>query len=60
MALQIDPNMCSLCGDCKPVCPTRSVLKTHGIYMINPETCTECDGEPRCLDECASGSIFAL
>ena len=57
MAMMIDPDACSLCGDCKPVCPTRSVLKKSGIYSINPETCTECDGDPACLAECASGAI---
>jgi MinD superfamily P-loop ATPase len=60
MAMMIDADSCSVCGDCKPVCPTSSVVKVKGVYSINPDTCNECDGDPQCLAECASGSIVPL
>ena len=58
MAMMIDAVNCSLCSDCKPICPTKSVMEVNGVFSINPETCNECDGDPRCLAECASGCIY--
>jgi len=60
MAMAIDPDSCSICGDCKPVCPTGAVIKSKGIFSIDPAVCDECDGDPSCLAECASGSIHPL
>jgi ferredoxin len=37
------------------VCPTDSIKPFKGVYAIDPETCTECEGEfdtPQCLDVC--------
>lgn len=58
MAMKIIQAECTSCGDCKPVCPTQSITDKGGIYKINAETCTECDGEsdtPKCLDACPAG-----
>jgi len=55
MALQIVRDVCTACGDCESVCPTKSIEAWKGVYRINPETCTECDGDfdvPQCLDVC--------
>ena len=55
MALQIVRDVCTACGDCEPVCPTRSITPSKGIYKIDVATCTECDGDfdmPHCLDVC--------
>jgi len=41
--------------DCEPVCPTKSITPFKGVYKIDAETCTECEGEfdmPQCLDAC--------
>jgi ferredoxin len=41
-----------------PVCPTQSITDKGGIYKINVDTCTECEGEhdsPACLDACPAG-----
>ena len=50
---------CSQCGDCKPVCPTRSISEKNGAFSIDPNSCTECDGDPECLNICSSGCICA-
>lgn len=55
MALKIVQAECTSCGDCKPVCPTKSITDKGGIFKINPETCTECEGEfdePQCVAVC--------
>ena len=51
---------CTACGDCKPVCPTKSISSGKVFYKIDAATCTECDGHndsPLCVDVCPSGCI---
>jgi len=41
-----------------PVCPTNSITEKGGIYKVNKDTCTECEGEadsPKCMDTCSAG-----
>lgn len=55
MALHINAKECTACGDCEPVCPTQSVYPHKGLFAINADTCTECEGEydvPQCQDVC--------
>lgn len=55
MAYTIDRNVCTACGDCEPLCPTNSITPYKGVYAINAETCTECEGEfdmPQCVEAC--------
>jgi ferredoxin len=55
MAMQIVRSACTACGDCEPVCPTQSIKPWKGIFRIDAETCTECEGEydsPQCLAAC--------
>ena len=47
-------------GDCKPVCPTKSISSGKIYFKIDVGTCTECEGEsdsPMCVDVCPSGCI---
>ena len=58
MALKIIADLCTACGDCEPECPTASIKPKKGVYFINPDSCTECDGEfdsPQCLSACPAG-----
>ncbi|WP_404417614.1 4Fe-4S binding protein [Marinospirillum sp.] len=54
MAMKIDPDVCTACGDCEVECPTVSITPKNGVYAINPKTCDECvdEGEPRCVPVC--------
>jgi len=38
----IDNYECTVCGDCKPVCPTDSISLQGGIYVIDAERRNEC------------------
>jgi len=64
MAMTIDLDQCTSCGDCEPVCPTQSIKVIKGSYRIVAETCTECEGEyedPQCFAVCPmEGSILPL
>lgn len=58
MAMKIIQAECASCGDCAAVCPTKSIVEKGGIFKINADTCTECEGEydsPKCQDTCPSG-----
>ncbi len=60
MAMKIDPDTCTACGDCKPICPTKSISAGKIFFSINAGTCNECDGEndsPMCANVCPSGAI---
>jgi ferredoxin len=60
MAVAIDKSLCTACGDCEPVCPTSSISPKKGVFAVNPDTCTECDGEaefPKCMEVCMDDCI---
>jgi ferredoxin len=54
MAMKIDPDVCTACGDCEPECPTVSISMKKGLVVINPSSCDECvdEGAPRCVAVC--------
>lgn len=55
MAMMIVADICTACGDCEPECPTNAISPKKGVYAINPDTCTECEGvhdTPKCLEVC--------
>ncbi|MGR8933402.1 MAG: 4Fe-4S binding protein [Gammaproteobacteria bacterium] len=42
MALYISAAECISCGDCAPVCPTRSITEGAFGFKIDKRTCNEC------------------
>jgi len=63
MAMTIDSDTCTACGDCKPICPTKSIKSGKVFFTIDAGTCNECDGEndsPMCVNVCPSGAINPL
>lgn len=62
MALYINED-CINCGACEPECPTESITEGEEIYIIDPNTCVECEGHfdsPRCIEVCPVECIFKL
>jgi len=55
MAYKINPDLCTSCDDCLPDCPTASISVKKGMYTINANECTECEGDfdkPQCVKVC--------
>ena len=54
MALMITDE-CINCDVCEPQCPNDAISMGESIYVIDPESCTECVGhhdEPQCKVVC--------
>jgi ferredoxin len=54
MAMTINEE-CIACGACLPECPTESISEGDTIYLINADTCVECEGHfdsPQCVSVC--------
>ena len=54
MALMINGN-CVNCTVCMPECPNEAISPGDGIFVIDPNKCTECIGhydESQCIDIC--------
>jgi ferredoxin len=46
---------CIVCGACEDECPTGAVSLGNGIFVVDPERCTECVGYSatrKCVDIC--------
>ena len=55
MAMTIDLDECTSCGDCEPECPTGAIIDGAMGFEINAAKCTECDDDPdsiRCVEAC--------
>ena len=60
MALTINGD-CINCAVCEPECPNSAISEGDGIYMIDPDRCTECVGhfaESQCIDVCPVDCII--
>lgn len=54
MALMITEE-CINCDVCEPECPNGALSQGDGIYIIDPDSCTECVGHfdaPQCVEVC--------
>lgn len=62
MAYQILED-CINCDACRPECPTDSITAGPDIYMIDGETCVECEGyfdEPQCVALCPIDCVVPI
>lgn len=54
MSLMIT-NECIACDACRDECPNYAIEEADPIYIIDPDSCTECVGhfdEPQCIAVC--------
>lgn len=59
MALYITDD-CTNCTACEPECPNNAISEGDGIYVIDPDKCTECVGhfeESQCVLVCPVNCI---
>jgi ferredoxin len=55
MAYKIVEMNCTGCSACEPVCPNEAIYEKKGLFAIDPDKCTECEGfydEPQCAAVC--------
>jgi ferredoxin len=48
-------NECIACDACRDECPNYAIEEADPIYIIDPDSCTECVGhfdEPQCIAVC--------
>ncbi len=54
MALIINDD-CINCAVCEPECPNSAITSGDGIFVVDPDRCTECVGyfsDSQCTDVC--------
>ncbi|MDR3493898.1 MAG: 4Fe-4S dicluster domain-containing protein [Ancalomicrobiaceae bacterium] len=44
MAFKIVVSQCTVCGACEFECPSGAIRFKGDTYVIDPKTCTECEG----------------
>jgi len=59
MAMKINADECTACGDCAADCPTSAIVNKGAYFKINADKCNECDGAEiqKCADVCAANCI---
>ncbi len=46
---------CIACGSCEAECPVSAISEGDPIFLIDANTCVECEGHydaPRCVETC--------
>ena len=56
MAVTIDGERCTGCGECVEVCPVEGIKLTDGVAIVDEDTCVECGV---CTDACPQEAITA-
>jgi len=54
MAYQIISS-CTNCYACQPLCPSKAIFEAKPHFLIDPNQCTECEGDfadPQCVNIC--------
>ena len=59
MAMKINSDECTACGDCAAECPNSAIVNKGAYFKINADKCNECDGLDfqKCADTCAANCI---
>ncbi|HMA99917.1 MAG TPA: 4Fe-4S binding protein [Spirochaetota bacterium] len=56
MAVKINQEKCTGCGDCVDVCPSEALKVEGDKCQVDVDECTDCEA---CIDECPEGAISA-
>ena len=59
MAMRITED-CINCGACEPECPVNAISEGEEIYVIDADTCVECEGyfdSPQCVEVCPVDAV---
>ena len=54
MAVEVNQEKCTACGQCVEICPVEAITMNEGQISINQDDCSECGA---CESECPSGAI---
>ena len=54
MALKIDIEMCSACGECVEACPSDALTLKNVDLTVDDDACSECGA---CESECQQGAL---
>lgn len=59
MAMKINTDACTACGDCALVCPNQAIIKKSGCFAVSVEKCNGCEQHalPKCQHVCPSNCI---
>ena len=55
MAVRIDLEQCTGCGQCVEICPVTAIKIEKEKAVINKSECVDCGN---CVDECPNGAIM--
>ena len=54
MAVVVDLEKCTGCGNCEEACPTGAIKVVDGKAKVNEDDCVECGA---CVSECPTGAL---
>ena len=54
MAVKIDDEKCTGCGDCTDSCPTEALKVEEGKVHLNADDCSDCGA---CVDVCPESAL---
>ncbi|WP_409190662.1 4Fe-4S binding protein [Bradyrhizobium sp. RDM4] len=63
MPFKIIVSQCTGCSACETQCPNLAICERAGVFLIDPEKCTECAGyfdEPQCVAVCPVDNTCVL
>lgn len=63
MPFKIIASQCTGCSACETQCPNFAISERAGVFLIDPEKCTECAArfdEPQCVAVCPVDNTCVL
>lgn len=54
MAVKVDVDLCTGCGECADSCPAEAISIQDGKAQVDAEACVECE---LCVSVCPTGAI---